>query len=682
MHTFRPSWSRIGGILVSVMLATAPLHPVIAYAQDTVDKSETVHVNTDASGAVTGITVDELLANGSASSELYDWSSLSDIAPGEEDFSFVAQDDGALTWTTGGKDVSYEGISADTPPVNVTVSYTLDGSPVAPADLAGASGHLQIRVDYENTLSELRTIGGEETRIFTPFVCMTVAILDSEIFRNVTVENGKVIDDKGGLAVIGYAAPGLRESLALDPEEIDLDFPEHLQIEADVSDLVLDPIYTIVTPELLSDLDPDELSFDDLGEGTDELEDAMGQLIDGSGTLADGLHQIADGSGQLGAGAWALREALGQLPSGISKLSTGAHTLSDSLTQASDVAAGLAEGASGLADGADAAQGLVEAAQGSVGSASDSVSGLKEAVGKLGLEDACAAADEASGAAGNAKTAIDTAKGLIDGVAAQAEEQKGVVSGDLDAVQATLEGLLADEGLELTPEQRAVLEGRLATAQEQLAGAHANLDALSTAAPEGLAEQTEALSAASTTLATDAQRMVVPQEDRETAATAADTALGALDGAATSLATANEYLGGVAQGASDVSTGASGIASGLKTAATGATSLAEGLGALESAAPQSLTGVEALAAGSDQLTSALAGAAAGSDTLTGALSTFNDEGITKIVDALSDLDNDLNGTSERLEALRDAARAYDNFAGKADGATGSVRFIYKTEQIG
>ena len=46
------------------------------------------------------------------------------------------------------------------------------------------------------------------------------------------------------------------------------------------------------------------------------------------------------------------------------------------------------------------------------------------------------------------------------------------------------------------------------------------------------------------------------------------------------------------------------------------------------------------------------------------------------------LRSSLDGVSDRMDALRDAAKAYDTFAGKAEGQKGSVRFIYKTEQIG
>ena len=45
-------------------------------------------------------------------------------------------------------------------PVNVKISYTLDGKSIQPEDLSGKSGKLGIRFDYKNTTEENVTING------------------------------------------------------------------------------------------------------------------------------------------------------------------------------------------------------------------------------------------------------------------------------------------------------------------------------------------------------------------------------------------------------------------------------------------------------------------------------------------------------------------------------------------
>lgn len=689
MHTLRPVWSRIGGVLVSVLIATAGISPGIAYAAETPDKSETVHVNTDAQGSVTSINVDELLANNDAAKQVTDRTNLTDIKPSEDNQSFSTAQDGSLTWVTDGGSVQYEGMSTNEPPVKVKIAYTLDGKATHPEDLAGASGHLVIRIDYENTVSALKEIGSKQTRIYTPFLCMTAALLDGDIFTNVTATNARVIDDKGGLAVIGYAVPGLRESLDVDPDDFDLDLPEYLQIEADVTDLVMDPLYTIVTPELFGDIDTSDLDFGDLGEGTDELQDAMRQLVDGSGTLTDALHKLADGSDKLGGGASALQEALEALPTGMGKLRKGASTLAKGLGDASTVADKLSEGATGLSEAASSASELMAGASAKTDEATDAVVTLKSQVGALDLEGTRQIADDAAGAAESAQNAANEAKGLLDEALNGTATQKEAAQTNIAAAKGALDSLstvLEDESLALTDEQRQTLAGALAekaaAVQSSLEGASTAIEAIPATAPEGLADKTTSLTESAQKLTSDTASLADASAKVSAVSNGADVALQKLGETAGALAGARAYADGVAGGASDLNTGITGLAGGIDGAAQGAKSLAKGIRIMAKQAPKAVKGAEALAKGADQLSIAIGATAEGSDQLTEGLSTFNDEGITKLVDALDDLDGDLSGVTDRIEALRDAAKAYDNFAGKAEGQSGSVRFIYKTAQIG
>ena len=689
MHTLCPAWSRIGGVLASVMIATAGISPAIAYAAKTPDKSETVHVNTDAQGSVTSINVDELLANNDAAKQVADRTNLTDVKPSEDDQTFSTAQDGSLTWVTDGRSVQYEGTSNEEPPVKVKVSYKLDGKAVRHEELAGASGRLVVRIDYENTLSSIREIDGKQARIYTPFLCMTAALLDGDVFTNVTATNARVIDDKGGMAVIGYAVPGLRESLDIDPDDFDLDLPDYLQIEADVTDLVMDPLYTIVTPELFGDIDTSDLDFGDLGEGTDELQDAMRQLVDGSGTLSDALHKLADGSDQLGGGASALQEALGALPTGMGKLRKGASTLAKGLSNAATVAGKLSKGATGLSEAASSASELMVGASTKTGEATEAATELKSQVDALDLDGTKQTMDNAASAAESAQNAANEAKGLLDEALNSTATQKETAKTNIDAAKGALDDLstvLDDESLNLTDEQRAALAGALAekaaAARSSLEVAASAVEAIPAAAPEGLADKTSSLANAAQQLTDDATTLTDASSKVSAVGNGADVALQKLGETAGALAGASAYADGVAGGASDLNTGITGLAGGIDGAAEGAKSLAKGLRTMAKQAPKAVKGAEALAKGANQLTSAIDATAQGSDQLTEGLSTFNDEGIAKLVDALDDLDGDLSGMTSRIEALHDAAKAYDSFAGKAEGQSGSVRFIYKTEQIG
>ena len=650
MRNTRPSWCRIGGVLVAVALATSPLSPTFAYAASKVMKSETVHVQTNAEGAVSSVTVEDLLSNDDKADRIDDRSNLTGISATDEDQSFKVNGDGTLTWTTNGKQVGYKGTSSQQPPVSVRVSYTLDGTPAKPSELAGASGHLVMRIDYQNDSVATKTIEGSQREVKTPFLCMTVAMLDSDIFSNVAVTNGKLIDDKGGLAVVGMAMPGLQQSLDLSDEDIDLDIPEYLQIEADVTELALDPIYTVVTPELFGDLSSDDLKFgpDELGEGTDALTDAMNQLIDGASLLDTTVHQIADGSGKVGAGIAEFKEKIAALPSGMQALATGATELRDALGQAKSTADMLAQASAGLA-GIDSAAMGIDGAKDALGTADGAVTALQSAA-ETTLSDAASAA----------RSARDAATSTRDGL----ETSKEPVATELAEVSDALKALDAVDTSTWTEEQKAALataKESVAQAQEQLAGiaiAQESLDALSTA--------TTALENAGT----------------GSVGTAAQDAHDRIGEAAAALDTSSQAISGAAGTAEQLSGGLKALSTGLSGAAGGAGALADGLGGLSATAPQVVEGVNALGDGVGQLTSALQATGEGTSALHDGLTAFNDEGINKVIDGLNELDDSFAGISDRLEALRDTASEYDTFSGKLDGQSGSVRFIYKTERIG
>ncbi len=719
MTTPRPSWRRIGGALVAVVLATTTVMPATAYASASPDKSETVHVQTDASGNISSITVDELLANDAGTQRLPDSTTLTNIVPADKDQSYAVGSDGDLTWSTNGEPVSYTGASTAQPPVAVRVSYLLDGVARTPADLAGASGHLVIRIDYRRVQDASGTTGSANVRtnsgVGTPFVCMSVAMLDDEVFSNVKVTNGRVLEDKGGLAVVGLALPGLADDLSIDGLDVNLlsDLPEYLEIEADVHDLVLDPIHTVVTPELFSELDANklDLGLNDLDGGADALEAAMSELVAGTGALDDALDELAKGSEAVSGGARQLREALNVLPSGIGALSEGAHGLADALATAGEPIGLLVEGADQLATGIDGVQALVASAQGSVQASAATVDGLGATVASLTAEagpvaTATAAANDGKAAAEDASSAlvaldeqlrgwdapVNEALGTISTETAEATNDVDAASTDVSAASAAL-ATISTEGM--TDEQKVALSEAqrcLASAQGSLAEATGDLDAAASgvtsaqnavaavtiAPPKGLAHDIDRLG-------TSAASLMSAQEELDTAAgelaatSDVSATLAEADGA---LAQAQDLLGSLSEGATRESAGLSSLASALAQASEGAQSLARGADQLAGAAPQLVAGADELANGSSQLSSALAASSEGSSQLLEGIRTFDDEGVHTLANELRNMGGDLHTLEGRLEELRASARAYDSFAGKAQGQSGSVRFIYKTERIG
>jgi len=93
-------------------------------------------------------------------------------------------------------------------------------------------------------------IGEAEEQICVPFTTVTGMILDNEVFRNVEVSSGKVINDGDKTMVAGIAFPSMARNLDIDEE----DLPGYVEVEADVTDFSLETTYCVAMNNLLNNL--------------------------------------------------------------------------------------------------------------------------------------------------------------------------------------------------------------------------------------------------------------------------------------------------------------------------------------------------------------------------------------------------------------------------------------------
>ena len=115
----------------------------------TIGKDESVYLLSDANGNVYNTIVSDHLVNTDDAATIEDKSTLSDIknVKGDEEFK---QDGDKLTWQANGGDIYYEGTTDKQVPISETITYYLDGKEIEPEELAGKSGKVTIRFDYEN----------------------------------------------------------------------------------------------------------------------------------------------------------------------------------------------------------------------------------------------------------------------------------------------------------------------------------------------------------------------------------------------------------------------------------------------------------------------------------------------------------------------------------------------------
>lgn len=332
-------------------------------------KEETVYVFTDASGRQSSLTVNEKLSNGMALEKIEDITALQNIVNLSGDEISQAGEGEKLTWQADGNSITYQGSFEKQAPVEIKISYKLDGREIPPEELAGKSGHVTMRFDYINHQKSTIQVDGKEKEVTVPFTMITGILLPSDKFCNIETTNGKVSDIREDRLVLGITMPGLADSLKMDigGEELYLNIPEYFEVSADVEHFELDMIMSVATSSLLADLNLEELSTDKLQGQMEELQDAADEIAGGTEGLQDGTKKLADGAVQLKDGISRLTQKVPELTDGVSRLDNGASELlngseklasgtaqvSDGASRVSDGVSQLSSGAGNLSEGAD-----------------------------------------------------------------------------------------------------------------------------------------------------------------------------------------------------------------------------------------------------------------------------------------------------------------------------------------
>lgn len=315
------------------------------------DKDESVYLISDANGNVNKTIVVDHLKNKDKKDTLEDASNLSDIenVKGKEKFT---QSGDKLTWQAGGKDIYYQGTATEEPPITQKVTYYLDGKEISPEDLAGKSGKVKIRFDYTNTTSYTETVNGEKQTVSVPFAAVTGLVL-GDGFENIEVTNGKAEVSDSSSVVLGYALPGLKDSLGIKDGDLDDDvnIPEYMEMTADVENFSMPAAMTFVVNA--SDyVSTDGIDTSDIDDMINDLKDVSTQLQDGSKTLAEGTDTLSDGLSTLQSKLGTFASGVGTLQNGLKTYTDGVSTLSGGLNTLGNSTGALVSGADKLNSGA------------------------------------------------------------------------------------------------------------------------------------------------------------------------------------------------------------------------------------------------------------------------------------------------------------------------------------------
>ena len=653
-------------------------------------KDETVYVLANAEGEAKRVIVSDWLTNPDGEKDLADATTLKD-AKAVKGSAFLKD---GVWYNADGADVYYQGDAEDALPVNLTVSYTLDGEAKTAAEMTGKSGRVTIRVacDVKETKDGVKV----------PFAALTAALLDNDVFTNIEVTNGKFLDDGDRTVVVGWALPGLQETLKLDAETVTL--PEYVEISADAKNFEAPTTLTVVTNELFTGVDVDSIDATELTENINKLKDGMAQLKDGASRLADGVSALkdgaktlADGATELKNGAEALKEGANPLGDGVSQLNDGATALETGSTQ-------LAEGLNTLTANNEAlASGATKLFETVLGIANTQLSAAMENAPTLTIEnyeETLTALLDACSEAGIDKQLHDQVEAVVNQNRAKIEE--AVTAKVQETVAAQVEEAVRENvtaqvlaAMDMTPDtyKAAVESGALTDAQKnqiaaavdaqmksqevkavlaQQTGQTMGSDEIKATIEQNVNEQVEALTQQNMA-SKDVQAKRAAALEQGQAAAASLTALKAqLDDYRTFYDGLNAYLAGTAQaanGASELKIGAAQLAAGTEELNGKVPALLEGIGSLSNGMNTLTENLPSLTDGVQQLLD-------GANELKDGLNTFDEEGVSKLVSLVED---DLADMLDRVKAALNAANAYTTYTSLGENMTGRVRFVWRTD---
>ena len=339
---------RFASAALALTLAAGCAMPAFAAGKSSFSKSETVYAVMNGDGSIKSTTVSEHLYSASGLSGVTDKTTLTDIQNTESDAEFT-QNGEELVWNTEDTDVYYKGNTDKALPIDVKVTYALDGQEAALEDIIGKSGHLTVTVNLKNNETGTVNVNGKDRTIVTPLITAVGVILGGYA-SNVTAEHGMIESAAKSSVAAFVTLPGVKDSLSgLLPDEVD-SIEDYLQdtvtVEADVEDFTCPQVMVACatsTAALGTSNVFDLSSINDLTDGINQLNDAMSQLMDGASQLVDGTSQLAngvlallDGANTLNNGAAALDDGLGQLTNGLDTLSANNAALNAGAQQVAD----------------------------------------------------------------------------------------------------------------------------------------------------------------------------------------------------------------------------------------------------------------------------------------------------------------------------------------------------------
>jgi len=643
----------ISGAVLSAMIFTYAI-PTFAYT-----KEETVYTKLDSSGDSYKTIVSTHLKNDEKSKVLEDMSNLLNIenTKGDEKFS---QNGKKIVWSANGDDIYYEGESKENLPIDVQISYELNGKKISSNDIVGKKGNVKINIDFENKEAHTVFINGEKEIMYTPFVVMCGTYIDGENTKNVEISSGKVVDDGSKYIVCGIALPGLKDSLKID----DIEIPSDLEITMNTEKFEMNNILIYATPKLFEEADLDIFDkLDDLYGKVDQIVSASEKIADGAETLKKGAKTYAEKSKEF-------TQALKKVSKGMNKANVNYSLINDSIKVLNSKSTDLKSGAKAVSDGTEAVKGGIDqitsgikAAEEGLGSAETGISqlesGVKSILDNLDGIDTSDNSDKISDL-NNLKRANSAASSSLEEMNRKLQSQISKLDEEEDS-----------ELIELLTEQiraNKVAQGTFDTDNTSLDSVINLLAATDTSSFESLVKGL-----------TNIENGLANLKNSLTNIRNTDSLMYGLKTLEVGNSKLSDSTGELAKGAKALSDGTDALKSGTEQLEDGSSKMKDGLNILD-------VSTNKLAEASEKLTDGAKNIEKGADKLSSGINEFNREAIGKIANYIEGDLKDLRARAEKLKDLSEEYKTYTllNEDGKNDGKAEFIMIVdsQKDEETG
>lgn len=280
---------RISVLLTLLFLAM----PLTAFGEAEARRDETVYAALDPSGKVRSVEI--VTHRAPMKDEAVDYGTFTDFTL--LDGAKPEEQSGTLVWKKGAldRDTYYSVTSEKKPPVDIAITYALDGKEMPASEIAGKSGEFTISLFLDKT--DLMT----QVSLVLPLERFSDIHTDG--MKSVVGKNTRVTLTHLGTEAKTYEISGTTKGFALEP----------IQINATYA------------------------AFDLSGFGEiDELTDGVDMLTRAAGDLAGGAARLSDGASELAGGSVALSSGMTSLVAGHDTLTKGFTPLMEGLTAYTD----------------------------------------------------------------------------------------------------------------------------------------------------------------------------------------------------------------------------------------------------------------------------------------------------------------------------------------------------------